>query len=648
MYYVVTGACGFVGANLVKALNERGVTDIIAVDNLKRADKFLNLTDCEIADYLDKQEFLDLVEHGQLDGGVEAVLHQGACSDTMETDGRYMMANNFRYSQTLLDFCMEQETPLLYASSASVYGGGGMFREERDYEAPLNVYGYSKFLFDQVVRRRIGPDAAGADSQIVGFRYFNVYGPREQHKGRMASVAFHHFNQYRAEGRVSLFEGRAGYDNGEQMPRFRLCRRRRQGQHGLPRNPRLGHFQPRHRTRADLQRCGRGDGERLPVDGGQVSPQLSAMLVAEGLVEYIPFPEALKGKYQSFTEADVSRPRPGCDELPDTGGNSPRSTRSSPSTCIEWIATMTHDATWRMRRQFTPLVHMLKQACPAQDNARRCNVVLAKLEGNNPAGSVKDRPALSMIARAESAGDIKPGDTLIEATSGNTGIALAMVAAMRGYRMIADHAGKPESVERCQTMRAYGAELILTARSGGMESARDLAERMVKEGKGVMLDQFANPDNPLAHYEGTGPEIWRDTEGRITHFVSSMGTTGTIMGCSRFLKEKNPAIQIVGCQPEEGSQIPGIRKWPEAYLPRIYDGSQGRPGRERRPGPGRGDDAASGARGRHLCRDIVGWRDGGRLAYCQPGRKRGDRQHHLRPRRPLSIHRGIPGLRACE
>ena len=220
MYYVVTGACGFIGANLVKALNERGVTDIIAVDNLKSADKFLNLTDCEIADYLDKQEFLDLVEHGQLDGGVEAILHQGACSDTMETDGRYMMANNFRYSQTLLDFCMEQEIPLLYASSASVYGGGGMFREERGYEAPLNVYGYSKFLFDQVVRRRIGSDAASADSQVAGFRYFNVYGPREQHKGRMASVAFHHFNQYRADGKVRLFEGHAGYGNGEERRDF--------------------------------------------------------------------------------------------------------------------------------------------------------------------------------------------------------------------------------------------------------------------------------------------------------------------------------------------------------------------------------------------------------------------------------------------
>ena len=216
----------------------------------------------------------------------------------------------------------------------------------------------------------------------------------------------------------------------------------------------------------------------------------------------------------------------------------------------------------------TPLVQLKR--LPGSDNARRNNVILAKLEGNNPAGSVKDRPALSMIAHAEERGRIKPGDTLIEATSGNTGIALAMAAAMRGYRMILIMP-ENQSVERCQTMRAFGAELVLTPKAGGMEAARDLADRMMAEGKGIVLDQFANPDNPLAHYEGTGPEIWRDTEGRITHFVSSMGTTGTIMGCSRYFKEKNPAICIVGCQPEEGSQIPGIRKWPEAYLPKIFD-----------------------------------------------------------------------------
>ena len=201
------------------------------------------------------------------------------------------------------------------------------------------------------------------------------------------------------------------------------------------------------------------------------------------------------------------------------------------------------------------------------------NVILAKLEGNNPAGSVKDRPALSMIRKAEERGRIKAGDTLIEATSGNTGIALAMVAAMRGYRMILV---MPEhlSLERRQSMAAFGAKFVLTPKQGGMEKARDVAEQMQAAGAGLILDQFANPDNPLAHYEGTGPEIWRDTDGQITHFVSSMGTTGTIMGCSRYFKEKNPAIAIVGCQPTEGSQIPGIRKWPHAYMPRIFEPSR--------------------------------------------------------------------------
>jgi len=199
------------------------------------------------------------------------------------------------------------------------------------------------------------------------------------------------------------------------------------------------------------------------------------------------------------------------------------------------------------------------------------NVILAKLEGNNPAGSVKDRPALSMIVHAEARGEIKPGDTLIEATSGNTGIALAMAAAVRGYKMVLVMP-ENQSVERRQTMRAFGAELVLTPKEGSMELARDTAEKLRAEGKGIILDQFANPDNPLAHYEGTAPEIWRDTQGRLTHFVSSMGTTGTIMGCSRYFKEQNPAIRIVGVQPEEGAQIPGIRKWPLAYLPKIYDG----------------------------------------------------------------------------
>ena len=216
----------------------------------------------------------------------------------------------------------------------------------------------------------------------------------------------------------------------------------------------------------------------------------------------------------------------------------------------------------------TPLVRL--QRLPGADNAARGNIILGKLEGNNPAGSVKDRPALSMIQRAAERGDISPGDTLIEATSGNTGIALAMAAAMLGYRMILV---MPEdlSIERAQTMKAYGAELVLTPRSGGMEYARDLAEQMVADGKGRVLDQFANEDNPRIHYETTGPEIWADTRGRVTHFVSAMGTTGTITGVSRYLKERNPAVRIVGAQPSEGSRIPGIRKWPEAYLPKIYD-----------------------------------------------------------------------------
>jgi cysteine synthase B len=219
----------------------------------------------------------------------------------------------------------------------------------------------------------------------------------------------------------------------------------------------------------------------------------------------------------------------------------------------------------------TPLVRL--QRVPGAANAERGNVILGKLEGNNPAGSVKDRPAMSMIRRAEERGDIKPGDTLIEATSGNTGIALAMAAAIRGYRMVLI---MPEdlSVERAQTMKAFGAELILTPRSGGMEYARDLAEQMQREGKGRVLDQFANADNPRIHYETTGPEIWEETGGRITHFVSAMGTTGTITGVGRYLKEKGTGVRIVGAQPAEGSRIPGIRKWPEAYLPKIYDAAQ--------------------------------------------------------------------------
>ncbi|PKO92981.1 MAG: cysteine synthase B [Betaproteobacteria bacterium HGW-Betaproteobacteria-1] len=215
----------------------------------------------------------------------------------------------------------------------------------------------------------------------------------------------------------------------------------------------------------------------------------------------------------------------------------------------------------------TPLVKL--QRIPGKTS----NTILLKLEGNNPAGSVKDRPALSMIKRAEERGDIQPGDTLIEATSGNTGIALAMAAAMRGYKMVLVMP-ENQSIERRQTMKAFGAELVLTPKDGSMELARDVALKLQAEGEGIVLDQFGNMDNPLAHYEGTGPEIWRDTEGKVTHFVSSMGTTGTIMGTSRFLKEQNPDIRIIGVQPEEGSQIPGIRKWPEEYLPKIYDKSR--------------------------------------------------------------------------
>ncbi|MDM5178801.1 cysteine synthase CysM [Massilia sp. DJPM01] len=216
----------------------------------------------------------------------------------------------------------------------------------------------------------------------------------------------------------------------------------------------------------------------------------------------------------------------------------------------------------------TPLVRLVR--LPGADAAARNNIILGKMEGDNPAGSVKDRAAMSMLRRAEERGQIKPGDTLIEATSGNTGIALAMAAAIRGYKMLLL---MPEylSIERRQSMAAYGAQIILTPKTGGMEYARDMAEQLQRDGKGIILDQFGNADNPRAHYESTGPEIWRDTKGGVTHFVSAMGTTGTIMGVSQYLKEQNPAVQIIGAQPEEGSQIPGIRKWPEAYLPKIFD-----------------------------------------------------------------------------
>lgn len=304
MYTIVTGACGFIGANIVKGLNAKGIENIIAVDNLKRADKFRNLVDCEIADYLDKQEFIELVERGDFDDSVSAMLHQGACSDTMETDGRYMMENNYRYSTTLLEFCIDQEIPFLYASSASVYGGGNVFRESREFEAPLNVYGYSKFLFDQMVRRRL-PEV---NSPVVGFRYFNVYGPREQHKGRMASVAFHFFNQFQAEGRVKLFEGCEGYADGEQRRDFvfvddvvkvnlHFLEKQASGIFNLG----TGRAQSFNDVAvATINACRAAKGE-------------AAMSLAElreaGMIEYIPFPEALKGKYQSFTQSDLSNLR---------------------------------------------------------------------------------------------------------------------------------------------------------------------------------------------------------------------------------------------------------------------------------------------------------------------------------------------------
>jgi ADP-L-glycero-D-manno-heptose 6-epimerase len=305
MYYIVTGAGGYIGANIVKALNDRGISKIIAVDNLKKADKFKNLIDCEIADYLDKEEFLDLIEAGQFDGAVEAIFHEGACSDTMETDGRYMMANNYRYSSSLLDFCLDQEAAYLYASSASVYGGGRIFRESREHEGPLNVYGYSKFLFDQVVRRRM----AEAHSQVVGFRYFNVYGPREQHKGRMASVAFHHFNQYRESGKVKLFEGCDGYGNGEQSRDFvfiedvvkvNMFFLDNHGKSGIY-NLGSGRAQPFNDVASSTVNACRA------LEG---KPALSlAEMVSQGIVEYIDFPDALKGKYQSFTQADIGKLR---------------------------------------------------------------------------------------------------------------------------------------------------------------------------------------------------------------------------------------------------------------------------------------------------------------------------------------------------
>lgn len=302
--FVVTGGAGFVGANIVKALNQRGAKDVLVVDNLTKADKFRNLTDCEIADYLDKQEFLARVQAGAFKK-FKAVLHQGACSDTMEHDGRYMMQNNFEYSKTLLHFCQGKRIPFLYASSAAVYGGNKEFREDRECEAPLNVYGYSKFLFDQYVRRALPKKTA----QIAGFRYFNVYGDRETHKGRMASVAFHHFHQLRESGRVKLFEGCDGYGSGEQRRDFI----------SVDDVTAVNLFFLDHPAKSGIFNVGTGRAQTFNDVGCAVvnsvrkskgEPTLSlAELQQQGLIEYVAFPEALKGKYQSFTQADIARLR---------------------------------------------------------------------------------------------------------------------------------------------------------------------------------------------------------------------------------------------------------------------------------------------------------------------------------------------------
>ena len=305
MTIIVTGAAGFIGSNIVKALNARGTTDIVAVDNLTRADKFKNLVDCEIAEYVDKKDFLDVVESGELGGDIEAVLHQGACSDTMETDGRYMMENNYRYSLSLLEWCQEEAVPFIYASSASVYGGGKIFVEARECEEPLNVYGYSKFLFDQAVRQRLAEPSA----QIAGFRYFNVYGPRESHKGRMASVAYHFFNQYRANGKIKLFEGNDGYLDGEQRRDFVSIEDViKVNLHFLEHAEVSGIFNlgtGRSQTFNDVAVASLNACRAL---NGKSALTLEEMR-AQDLIGYVPFPDALRGKYQSFTQADLTNLR---------------------------------------------------------------------------------------------------------------------------------------------------------------------------------------------------------------------------------------------------------------------------------------------------------------------------------------------------
>jgi len=305
MHTIVTGAAGFIGSNIVAALNTQGVKKIIAVDNLKNAGKFKNLVGCEIFDYIGKNEFIEHLLAGHFDGGVKAVFHQGACSDTMETDGQYMMENNYRYSLNLLDWCLAQHVPFLYASSAAIYGASRQFKEERECECPLNVYGYSKFLFDQIVRQRL----SRASSQIAGFRYFNVYGPNEAHKAHMASVAFHHYNQFKEKRKVRLFEGWDGYANGEQKRDFVyvgdvvkanlffLDRPEKSGIFNLG----TGRAQSFNElAAATVNSC-------LSLEGVEARPLED--LWQQGYIEYIPFPEALKGKYQSFTQADLSRLR---------------------------------------------------------------------------------------------------------------------------------------------------------------------------------------------------------------------------------------------------------------------------------------------------------------------------------------------------
>lgn len=302
MYYIVTGAAGFIGSNLVKALNERGEHDIIAVDNLKNADKFKNLVDCDIADYLDKHDFLAKLREGYFDGLVTAIFHQGACSDTMETDGHYMMENNYQYTLELMNYCQDEDVPFLYASSASVYGGGGVFKESREYESPLNVYAYSKFLFDQIVRRRWHKRGA----QIVGLRYFNVYGNREQHKGRMASVAFHFFNQYRANGKIKLFEGCDGYENGGQLRDFVSIADVVKVNMFFLDNPDVsGIFNLGTGNAQSFNDVAVATLNTLRLAEGKPALSLEA-LIEQNILEYMPFPEALKGKYQSYTQADIS------------------------------------------------------------------------------------------------------------------------------------------------------------------------------------------------------------------------------------------------------------------------------------------------------------------------------------------------------